>query len=585
LRREAILAYPSGMRISRPWILAAAAASAAACKSERSEPAPVRAGSAAAVPTGDDARFVIATPAITTRDRPARFAAPLPASIDEARRTEAYPPHAYLVTAIAHGTGDVRQRLIAAVARAAASGPIDDELADWYAGLFGYAPDADTCEWIVMATAAAKVPAVQRAFFGALTRCGDVAAPIMRRPETPDAIVVEWAFEYDAFEQGAFEYHARIAAAAVAVATTAEDLGDVRKVGFVLARLGPEGIPIARRLQTSLRDPQRRAIALLGMLHSSEPAGRALGLPSCKELPSDAMCSSDPLEPLPELTLDDLVRTAERPALRSYPAPDRLAAATRCLADDGPEVCYVHLAAVDRSAAVAHAKRELGRAPRPDADAPLAARALVAFPDAGALEAELERLGFSQRGPRRPLTGVSVDTELDARGRLLRFDSETDQFPNEHDGLLAELAVLAAPALDDVVFTEDAPPETEMDTGAYWLTAYADGRAYRLRAENLGDWYDVNAVIGLLNAVLVAKGSPLRYAVLPTGDQTAIVTAGPGASLTSLVDRGLLELAGADDARASGKAFEDEAIEHLKASGADPIYRDVPLVPGTGSTP
>jgi len=63
------------------------------------------------------------------------------------------------------------------------------------------------------------------------------------------------------------------------------------------------------------------------------------------------------------------------------------------------------------------------------------------------------------------------------------------------------------------------------------------------------------------------------------------VTTGPGAAISSLVDRGLLELAGADDARASGKAFEDQVFERMKADSDGPIYRDVPIVPGTGSAP
>lgn len=71
------------MGTSRALILVMiACATAAACKrnKERREPAPLRAGSAAVVPTGDDARFVIATPAITTRATPARRSRTTPAT-------------------------------------------------------------------------------------------------------------------------------------------------------------------------------------------------------------------------------------------------------------------------------------------------------------------------------------------------------------------------------------------------------------------------------------------------------------------------------------------------------------------------
>jgi hypothetical protein len=560
------------MQISRAMIAAATVTSviAAACKSDK--PAPARAtgsgsesGSAAPAPASavDDTRFVIAKPAISTRAAPERFAAPLPTTLAELQRDDAYAPRVYLEAAIANGTAAVRQRVIAAVARAGADGVIEPELAAWYTGLFGYQPDPGTCDWITMAMAAAPDPAMQRVFAGGLTRCGLAVEKVMHLPETPDAVIVDWGFETEGFA-----YDARIVAAAVAFATTAEHEYETRKVGFVLARLGDEGVAAATRLRASIRDPERGATAMLGMLRSPTKAGRALGEAACTVLPNDAMCSGGAFE-IPPPTIDDAIRGELTPELAAYPAADRIAAATRCIADDGPEACFLHLAALDRAAAVAQAK---GR------DTP-AARALTAFPTAGALEAELDKLGFTQRGSRAPLLGVSADAELAARGRVTRFDTETGQFPNEHDGLLAELAVLAAPALDDVLFTEDAPRESQMDSGAYRLTAYAGGRAYRVDAQNLGDWYDMNAVIGLLNAVLVAKGSAMRFVVLPTGDQAAEVLVGPGSGITSLADRGLLTLAGADDARATGKAFEEEVIERMKKEGGGPVYRDVPVVP------
>src|SRR5690606_19384187 len=113
---------------------------------------------------------------------------------------------------------------------------------------------------------------------------------------------------------------------------------------------------------------------------------------------------------------------------------------------------------------------------------------------------------------------ITVEDVLFARGRTEWFDAETGTFPNAHDALLAELAALASPVLDDVIFEEIPPAESEMDDGPYRLHAYADGKRYALRAENHGDWYDVHAVIGLVNALLVARNSDIRLVVLPTGD-------------------------------------------------------------------
>jgi hypothetical protein len=70
------------------------------------------------------------------------------------------------------------------------------------------------------------------------------------------------------------------------------------------------------------------------------------------------------------------------------------------------------------------------------------------------------------------------------------FDVETGMFPNGHDSLLRNLARLTSPALDAAVFEEIAPSD---DVGPYELRAYLKGKKYSIKANNLGDWYDVDA--------------------------------------------------------------------------------------------
>jgi hypothetical protein len=78
--------------------------------------------------------------------------------------------------------------------------------------------------------------------------------------------------------------------------------------------------------------------------------------------------------------------------------------------------------------------------------------------------------------------------------RLARFDTETDAEVNHHDGLLGVLAAMAQPALHGIVF-EQVPP-SEASANRYELHAYRDGDLISTRARNLGDWYDVHAVVG-----------------------------------------------------------------------------------------
>jgi hypothetical protein len=214
------------------------------------------------------------------------------------------------------------------------------------------------------------------------------------------------------------------------------------------------------------------------------------------------------------------------------------------------------------------------------------AQALAKFPEADALQKELVRLGFELDAAKPdPEDSVPIEATdiLLARGRVDAFDVETGMFPNEHDELLARLSVLAKPVLNDVVFEEIPPLNADGDEDerrGYQLHAYTGGKRYWVAAQNNGDWYDVDAVVGLLNALLVAKHSDTRMVLLPTGDQTAIVLAAPKPALLAASKAGLIEFAGASDAEKAGKEFEDRVFNELSKEGKD-VQRDVQLaVPG-----
>ncbi len=166
-------------------------------------------------------------------------------------------------------------------------------------------------------------------------------------------------------------------------------------------------------------------------------------------------------------------------------------------------------------------------------------------------------------GPGEGEDATTARDVLRAAGRLQDFDVETDEFPNEHDALLAELAAMTGQALSDVYFEEVAPdpegPRDEEDSAKtpYLLRAYANGQRYSLEATDYGDWYDLEAVVGLLNSLLRERGSSVRSLPLYTGDQWASVAVGKRDSLARLVKDGLLAVEDLSIERASLDEDED----------------------------
>ena len=186
------------------------------------------------------------------------------------------------------------------------------------------------------------------------------------------------------------------------------------------------------------------------------------------------------------------------------------------------------------------------------------------------LRRQLQELGFAplavdwselDADEKRP------ESVLRAAGLLVWFDVETGLFPNEHDGLLRELGAAAAGDLAGVVFEEIAPKEGTRN-GRYRLQAYADGKRWSVDAEDYGDWYDVDAVLRLSNALLRDRGSERRMLLLATEDQTAEVVVASRAALSAALREGLLDAGDAEQARELGRVSEDALRAAVKKRGA-----------------
>lgn len=156
---------------------------------------------------------------------------------------------------------------------------------------------------------------------------------------------------------------------------------------------------------------------------------------------------------------------------------------------------------------------------------------------------------------------ISASDFLSAKGNVHAFDVETGFFPNSHDYLMTELSELSD--LNEISFSEVPPPNYEDQETPYILKAKTKKKSYQIEANNYGDWYDVDAVLQLLNYLAEAESVTSRFTTLPTGDQTTIVLVADQKQLTALLDSGLITNESSKASMARGKSAEKIIIENL----------------------
>lgn len=163
------------------------------------------------------------------------------------------------------------------------------------------------------------------------------------------------------------------------------------------------------------------------------------------------------------------------------------------------------------------------------------------------------------------------------------FDTETGMFPNGHDGLLAGLALRGGPDFADAVFSELPPAdpgemrELKRDDGTsvhvaslgtdqdYILSGWMGGKRWSVRADDLGDWYDVGAAMSLMNTMARDSGSSVRFVAVHTGDQMSSVLAGDETALMTAIDEGLIQVIDAGGATDAARELEEEFFRQLQS--------------------
>lgn len=455
---------------------------------------------------GDSGRIAFADAAATrvSSERaplPARYAAALPETVADLERWwddhERFPPPAHAIDGVVSGDAGWIGRLRRSAERVPA-GETQRWAAIWQ-GKLEYRQVRPAFCASTRAIAAEPDSTLRRALMPAFAEhcAGAEDAAAVLRNDTPDAAVLDY-YDAETPNRGARPPFGQRLARAARNAFQSDDGQTARRAAFVLAELHqPEADAALLSLHGEIRDQERADQVAMAFVRSDSRPGHTQAQSACARRPQDPMCE-ELRKPRPALA----AQSHESPAL---PPPAKVRARIE----------------------------------------------------------QLQNLGFARVGDIDPSKLESEDAVavLQAAGYAHWFDVETGEFPNQHDGLLRELAELVRPTLDGVVFEEVAPSD---DEGPYQLFAYADGMRYRTRAENHGDWYDVDAVLRLLDALLQARKSSDRYLALDTGDQTLVVVGGPRRAIDAALAQKLLIPGDPAEAERAGKAFETQVLDQLR---------------------
>lgn len=520
--------------------------------------------------------ILYARPTKASVAEPARFSAPLPSSLAEFERPEAHPPLGQVSAGLCRGSTKARAQFLAAARQAASAGPVDAKLERAFIELLAvYCSEAEHCRWLLASIDAEPTAAVRRILYRGLEWCGAEALPAVSRDESPHELVIEF------YIQGIDRTYPlkRVKAAVTALAQQRRGR-ELRDLGVALSAVDDVAVvSFVEEVQRSLPSDSAPWLAL-GLGDHPSPRARELHRKACDhgEVRNDPLCDARPSfapapqRPLTEGALDvmhpdfDLDRFRAKHPRQDPALIEELERCIRRAESYRRTQCFDWLAEVAwlrARAAIDH----------------FSARDIEYDPHLGE-----EAVAISRFGSRRQLidharsigllsekTSAGADESLrevlGESGRLHTFDTETGTFPNDHDVLLVELAALAEGDLDGVHFEELPPAEDQFEADPpvpYRLNAYAGGFRYEVEADNLGDWYDVTAVVGLLNALLRERGSERRYVVLDTGDQSAAVVCAPRTGLRSALKDGLLRSTSAEAAMRAGKAFEERVLRELR---------------------
>ncbi|MEM6686640.1 MAG: hypothetical protein AAF617_12735 [Bacteroidota bacterium] len=134
-------------------------------------------------------------------------------------------------------------------------------------------------------------------------------------------------------------------------------------------------------------------------------------------------------------------------------------------------------------------------------------------------------------------TRVDMYALLTASNIFHWFDAETGFVPVDYDNLIKELAKRSNGKFPDFGVWMDAELDQNYNVSSQVVYVAANAKIYAIQPEDIGDWYDVELTIKLLNTILADTNIVERYNFIETGDQTAQIMFGPSANVAKFVEK------------------------------------------------
>ncbi|MEQ8855664.1 hypothetical protein [Gimesia sp.] len=146
------------------------------------------------------------------------------------------------------------------------------------------------------------------------------------------------------------------------------------------------------------------------------------------------------------------------------------------------------------------------------------------------------------------------------------FDAETSKIPCRHDRLILDFANASKGKFTPQWPVEYWHSKNEEDFDApYTVQFVLENRLYRTGAENYGDWYDVEAIVRLINFALETTGRPERFITEQSGGQIAsFIFADPFTFVPIARRYGLPLSTDPAEAMRKGLEFEERVINQLR---------------------
>ncbi|KFE68507.1 hypothetical protein [Hyalangium minutum] len=485
---------------------------------------------------------------------PPRFAGPLPSQVENfAQALEKGPPLSYVQSRLLEGDREMGEKFLSVLRQMAASAQGLEELWSTYGvvlgpgrhNLMGIVPsmpqddlgyartfedEGVPCAWLRerLDEPDEEFPLLRELFWRKLVRCpGAETTALFAREDAPVESVLQ---HHSAFDRPRFTPALEKAVRRILTQNREELFQEAWRY------LSASQEPVARELSEELR---RRALGELRAALDQQAASRERARQEKEALP--AKCPPVPTRPegISDLMLS---RCLERWAASNWAATARFAlSAARSpeLQDADPE----RLATLRNFSSLA----EMRGWARERRLLPEGAPNLADEPESFYLSAVMEQAQ-----------------------RAFRIGIADAEFPRRHDALLVTLAWTARPELSGVVF-EQLPPKSPVrrwgekpSSEEYTLRAYADGQRFSVKARNAYSVHDIGAVLGLLNQVLEARGSPHRFAALNTDFWEVPVVFGPEASLREADARGLWRLGDGQEILVQAEAHLWEGTRTMK---------------------